>query len=170
MSVHMLGIILMNFFNSSCKFLVLLGLTFVLLFVSKSQAASSLSNEDLLIKAAKENDIRTASILMGSSLDVNATDNKYRTALYHASSFGYIEIVEILCLHKDIDVNVADEYGHTALMMAAFNGHIEVVKMLLRRQDINLSAIDLGGDTALSHAQNGNHPEIVQLLMDNGAV
>lgn len=152
----------------SCKFLVLLGLSFVLLFVAKVQAASSSpSKEDLLIKAAKEGKFDIASHLLSDpSLDVNATDNDSCTALYHACLIGNIKIVRILCRHKDIKLNLGDVYGNTALMMAAFNGHVEVVKLLLSRPDIDVNVTDRGGDSALSHANNGKHPKIAQLIQE----
>jgi ankyrin repeat protein len=104
--------------------------------------------------------------LSDPSLDVNATDNDSRTALYHACLIGNIKIVEILCRHKDIKLNLADVYGNTPLMMAAFDGHVEVVKLLLSRPDIDVNVTDRGGDSALSHATKGNHPKIAQLIQE----
>ena len=69
--------------------------------------------------------------------DVNATDDKGRTALMYAARFGGVEMVEKLLSCPDIDVNKKDYYGRTALMYAIVFGNVDVVERLLSDPRLN---------------------------------
>src|SRR5262249_7329551 len=81
--------------------------------------------------------------------DVNVKNSTDRTALYHASYRGYIDIVKAL-LEKVKDVDVKTNRGDTPLIDAAGHGNWEIVQLLLARgADVNAKNND--GRTALMY-------------------
>ena len=66
----------------------------------------------------------------GRLQQVDATLEGTRTALFRASSYGHIDIVNAL-LAAGANKDQANERGWTPLIWAAYKGHIECVKSLL---------------------------------------
>lgn len=66
-----------------------------------------------------------------SRLDVDATDDLGRTALFLASEKGHMKVVRRL-LRAGADTGRRDEVGRTALDMAVKNGHENVARVLRR--------------------------------------
>ncbi|KAL4778137.1 hypothetical protein BJX76DRAFT_352839 [Aspergillus varians] len=86
--------------------------------------------------------------------NVNTLDMHGYTALYHAASWGHIEICQLLLSTRKVKVDGPSNTLRTPLYLAAGHGHEAVVKLLL--------------DRVLLAARNG-HEAVVQLLLDRGA-
>ena len=78
---------------------------------------------------------------------VNATDNKQRTALYHAAANGHLDAVGIL-LQNGADIEARGDDGLTALLVAVTTGQIDMVKCLLAMGS-NVNARYPDGENAL---------------------
>ncbi len=89
--------------------------------------------------------------LLDQGLDIDAADEKGRTALMWASAWGRNDIVELL-LQRGAETDVRDRYGETALMKAARRGIENVVKTLLDVGGADSRACDNRGKTALEKA------------------
>ncbi|KAL8834139.1 MAG: hypothetical protein Q9170_003886 [Blastenia crenularia] len=73
------------------------------------------------------------------------------TALFEATSYGHVEMVELL-LNHDARVDVRNgEDGETALMVAARKGHSRIVELLLRR-GAKATNTDINGLNAFTKA------------------
>src|SRR5262245_2492834 len=68
--------------------------------------------------------------LLAQGADPNEQDPDARTALHHAASGGYSELVSLLA-RAGGDVNATEQSGWTPLMEAALNGQVAVVSSLL---------------------------------------
>lgn len=120
-----------------------------------------------LFQAVVEEDKGSISQLLQDGADVNAKDNKGRTALMVACWAGCAEIVQAL-IAAGADVNLQETKGGTALMHASGGGHAEPVKALLAAgADINLTSKN--GATALLLASMDGHETVVQALLADGA-
>ncbi|KAF0717419.1 Aste57867_2301 [Aphanomyces stellatus] len=95
-------------------------------------------------------------------VDINARSDDGKTALYMASSEGFVNAVTKL-LDASANANKASELSETPLMVASRKGHLEVVRALLPAADPNLA--DERGWTPLFYAIEQQHKPVVQLLM-----
>lgn len=129
---------------------------------------------DTLRQAIRHDPIATAQGLIAEA-GTEVLDGEHRTLLYHAVSFGRLDLVDWL-LAQGAQVNHQDRSGETALHVAARNGRAGLVEMLLRGgADPNL--VDTDGNGPLWHATYsatlavataGNFTVLKQLL-DAGA-
>src|SRR3990167_4378832 len=85
---------------------------------------------DDLINAVKENDVPLVKQLIGRGANVNHVDGYGCTALYWASTRGFVEYAKVL-LEANADVDRANLYGETPLQSTSSRGHAECVKVLL---------------------------------------
>ncbi|KAK7063128.1 hypothetical protein SK128_019325 [Halocaridina rubra] len=84
-----------------------------------------------LQEAASTGDMKTLiELLEGGEVDVDATDEKERTALHLAADRGQLEVVSLL-LTKECNVNLPDADGRTPLHCAVESGEVGVVEALL---------------------------------------
>ncbi len=115
--------------------------------------------------------------------NVKAIDGNGWTALHHASSNGYNEIVQLLLSHlsppltsnedededEDEDLSIHQESDKLKitypLHLAAENGHTRVVETLLNHSSCDYNLTDGKNRTALHSAVKNNHLEIVELLL-----
>ena len=109
----------------------------------------------------------------GSSIDVNASDHKGRTALALAIAKreseregAYTSVVDVL-LGKNADVRKADLLGHTPLMQAVFVGAEDVFDKLLSKVQ-NIDVLDNEGFTALHHAAGHGQASMIKSLCEAG--
>ncbi|VDP33645.1 unnamed protein product [Schistosoma curassoni] len=65
-----------------------------------------------------------------ASYNINTVNQFDETALYVASYYGDLEIVDVL-LSRNADPNLPTVEGNTPLHSAAFRGHTDVMKQLL---------------------------------------
>ena len=90
-----------------------------------------------------------------------------RPALFHAATFGYVDIAAKL-IEKGAKVNYgADRGAVTPLMAAALNGSAQMVELLVKSgAEVNAAA---AGATALTEATNRGDPEVLRVLLEAGA-
>jgi len=81
-----------------------------------------------LIVSAMDNDLQALKGLIAGGADVDAVDEKGRTALWYAVGRGHFECATAL-LDAKADVDKADEDGHSPLHWASSNGHAEFVRV-----------------------------------------
>jgi hypothetical protein len=87
--------------------------------------------------------------------------------LYHAVSYGYVDVVKML-IDKGTNVTARDEYAGTALHYAAEQEQADVVKMLIGAgADVN--GRDSLGRTALHYAAWFSSKDVVVALVEKGA-
>ncbi len=89
------------------------------------------------------------------------------TALWAASTGGYLEIVKML-VERGAQVNKATLTQSTPLRGASFHGHIEVMKyLLINGADINIA--NCIGQSPLCIAAMRGQLDAVKFLLENGA-
>lgn len=89
-----------------------------------------MSYEDLHDAASSGNLDVVRSILATGIVKVNASDQYRWTALFFASFFGHMNVVQAL-LAAGANVNAASTDGETALHWASSEGHTDIVLVLL---------------------------------------
>jgi ankyrin repeat protein len=114
-------------------------------------------SDTLLMQAASEGDILSASNLLASGDNANSRTLDGYTALMFAAVFGHDEIVRIL-LSNGADANMQSKDGMTALILAARFGHLNVVNNLLAT-GCNTGSKDRYGQTAFRLACDREYME-----------
>ena len=113
--------------------------------------SEALGNQnEALIMASKNNDLKHVQALLEKGADANALSRRdSHSALTAASENGHVEIVRVLLEHG-ADMNEQNARGKRPLQCAARKGHIDVAKLLLEKgADINA---DTGGFAPLVEA------------------
>ena len=67
----------------------------------------------------------------------------YETALFIASSKGYINIVQFLLNFQMTDINASNGNNVTPLMIACFHNEEEIVRLLCQDERINVDLLDI---------------------------
>ncbi|MFH2064371.1 MAG: ankyrin repeat domain-containing protein [Pseudomonadota bacterium] len=110
-------------------------------------------------EAAMKGKIDSVKEHLAAGEEVDARDQYGKTPLILASSWGHLDIMELL-IEKGANVNV-ERQGWTPLISAAASGHVKGVKLLLSKgADINA----LEG-RALSLATMGQNADMVKTLI-----
>ena len=117
----------------------------------------------LLICFAKKGCNREVAGCLDAGANVNAKNEKKRTALMMAAKYGHKSMVRLL-LGKGAEVDAIDEAGMTALMLAAQCGHSHIVQMLYVA-GANINTVSNTGWSALMFAINGREPHTVAALL-----
>ena len=94
--------------------------------------------------------------------DVNAMDNKGRTALMEALTSNKIDCLHFL-ISKGADINKQDNEGCTPLMRACFSGFPEMCLFLLDR-GANKDLKDMQGRRAIDYYQGEIPADLKQRL------
>lgn len=128
------------------------------------------SLDEQLILAVRRNDAGEVDRLLAQGADANADRTPGyagRPPLFHAATFGYVDIAAKL-LDRGAQVDYGADRGvPTPLMLAAINGGPQMVQLLLDRgADVNAEA---AGSTALTEAVRQGRAQVVALLLDAGA-
>src|SRR5688572_24171173 len=149
-------------FSVVCGFFLLLSL---------SACSSERDLESQLVVAARAKDIDRVRQLLDQGVSPNAKETvvgEGRSALFHAASYGAIDIVRLL-IAKGGDVNETKDGRRTPLMMAAVQGYEEVVVVLLNAgANINAREGETGA-TALTDAVRKGHVGVAKTLISRGA-
>jgi ankyrin repeat protein len=127
-----------------------------------------------LMRALKNGQIDDATTLLNTQgLNLDAVDERGRTALYHAVVHGDQKIVMAL-LERKARTDTVTKDGKT-LLHAAFEpkpgrlsseqANIELVKLLAARKDIDINKEDGEGMTPMVLAIDHDQPEIVKLFL-----
>ncbi|KAF3397352.1 hypothetical protein DPV78_007813 [Talaromyces pinophilus] len=99
---------------------------------------------------------------------IQKMDVEDHTALHHAASKGYIDIVRLILNTKGAVVDFVAKSKITPLWLASANGHDNVVSLLIRNE-ANIEARDDLGRTSLCRAAKKGHYSVVELLVKIGA-
>ncbi|EAU81638.2 ankyrin repeat domain-containing protein 50 [Coprinopsis cinerea okayama7 len=100
-----------------------------------------------------------------AAIDVNARDDRGRTALMQAAIGRHQDVVQRLLVEPGIDVHAVDREGRTVLMEAAARGFKDVVERLLAEPGIAVNAVDAEGRTALMEAAVHGRKDVVERLL-----
>jgi ankyrin repeat protein len=121
-----------------------------------------------LLWAARNDDMKSAQMLITAGADVKIANRYGITPLTEAASNGSGAMVELL-LKAGADANTALPEGDTALMLAAKTGVPEAVKALIDHGAKVNAKEDWHGETPLMLAAGENHAAAVKLLIERGA-
>ena len=123
--------------------------------------------EGALRKAAQDGDLQTVKDLLAKGADVNAKDDKGKTALlWTAPARDNPEMVKLL-IAKGADVNAKDNEGETALMIAASQSNPGILTELLAAGAEVNAQNNVGGTALMAAAFRANVEEIKILLAKN---
>lgn len=76
--------------------------------------------------------------LLEFNANINQLDNKGRSALHWAASYGNMKALFVLTEYdEEIDVNIREDAGNDALMWAIRNGHVEATQFLRQKTGSN---------------------------------
>lgn len=125
-------------------------------------------NPQYLRSASLQGELTEVRKAVDQGVDVNAADQRGRTALMLAAFNGHTEVVRLL-LEEGARVSDTNSEGRTPLIFAASGPYAETVKLLLEWEaDPNVT--DSGeGWSALMFAAAGGHLDVVQTLLDYNA-
>jgi hypothetical protein len=148
------------------------GLRLALVFAAVLLAAcAEKSLDEQLIVAVRRNQPAEVDRLLAAGANVNADKVKGfegRPALFHAATYGYVEIAQRL-IDAGADVNAGARTGEvTPLTVAALNGSAPLVALLLSK-GAQVNARDASGSTALTEAVRKGDAEVLRLLLQAGA-
>jgi hypothetical protein len=144
--------------------------------------AASRSLTTILLEAAKENDKAKLESLIstvdntgenpgGADFDLEAKDEKGRTALHWAAAWGNETLLRYLLGEsgtRKADVQASGHRGKTALHLASAHGHTRIVRLLLNH-NANCKATSHGEWTAMHMAAEQGHKEVVRELIHSKA-
>ncbi len=108
-----------------------------------------------------------AFIAVGCFEDVNAVDEKGRTALHRGAKAGDLKVVKAL-LKKKAKLDLKDKYDWTPLCHAVDGKHVEVAKALIDAGADIFVIIEGCNRTLLHRAARWNDLEMVKLLIEAG--
>ena len=121
----------------------------------------------LMVDAASVGDTKRLKSTLGFVRNINFMDDTGATALHHAASGGYNDIVQLL-LSKGASIDVVDKDNNTPLHHAARYGHTSTMELLLS-QGASIKATDKDNNTLLHRAARRGHTSIVELFLSKGA-
>merc|ERR1719367_2542352 len=118
-----------------------------------------------LHRAAEDDDVDVAKLLLANSADVDSTDNDGDTALHEAARKNSVAVAEVL-IENYANVDSTEKHGATALHLAAYHNHVDVAKLLLAKSaNLNATAVSHGdypGLTPLQVAERYRNQEMVE--------
>jgi ankyrin repeat protein len=139
---------------------------FFIQFISVTFIRSDDKNQ-AFFKAVQVADISELRLLLKNGVDPNSKDEIGQTALMHACTKGYSDVITLL-LKNGADVNVKDDVGGTALMYAGLGGHEDLVGLLLDKA-ADFKVRDMQRNTVLIRVAARGHEGVAKLLLEKGA-
>ena len=141
---------------------------FMLLFFSVVSYTDTITSDQQLLKASKQQDWEMVRItLLKKDVDVNSAQGDGATALAWSVYWDHLEITELL-LRAGADPNVANDYGITPLFLAVKNRSADMVEALLEG-GANANATLWSGESPLMTAAKTGVNKVVNALLDHGA-
>ena len=117
--------------------------------------------------AVQEEHPDVVQVLIDAGANIEAKDQKGRSAVLVASCAGTLALVKML-VKAGADVSVTDDEGGTCLSLASYFGHTETVRYLVGLTQMEVDRAT-EGKTALYCAVQEEHADVVQVLIDAGA-
>jgi ankyrin repeat protein len=158
-----------------CKETIRMKLMFCLLALAVSSLHAEVSvATEMLTKACRLGDEKTAESLLAAGVNPDLPDRFGATPLYYAASFNRTEIVELLLAYQaDPNARViinppkdANQFSSAPLQYAAGSGNLRIVSMLIEAgASVNTKGSE--GRTALHFA--GGQVGVMHLLIEKGA-
>lgn len=95
-------------------------------------------------------------LILNNNIDnLDSTDNKGKTALFHACEFGNLNSVKLL-IKSGSDINKRDIFGKTILMYAVESENLELIKYLIEDIEFDINEKDDWGQNAIFFATKIN--------------
>jgi len=140
-------------------------ITFSLLLTPIIHAASDLTDQQLLLNAAKTGNLEgLKKSIEGAGMDPNTANSKGQTLLIVAADYNNVEIVKYLLEREDVNPDLQDNLGYTALIWASYKGFENIIKLLLEH-NANPNLQNNKGHTALLWASFHGHDKVVEVIL-----
>jgi len=119
-----------------------------------------------LVLASKKGHLAAVERLLSMGANIEAEDDRGRTALSAACKKGHVHVASLL-LDKNACIESKCNRGRTPLLWAAAFDFVHVVE-LLRDRKANLSVIDNDGKGAMFHASRNDNGDMISCLRKKG--
>ncbi|MBN19989.1 MAG: hypothetical protein CL678_01790 [Bdellovibrionaceae bacterium] len=116
----------------------------------------------LFVASARGDQIEIAKKLLIKGAEINAQDERKRTALYWTVENNSYPFFKFL-IEKGADLHIRDDQGDTVLLRSAYLGRTQFVKDLISH-NVNVKQEGQFGVTAAMMAASQGHSEILTLL------
>jgi len=116
--------------------------------------------------AAERGDVRALRQLLAAGADLEARDERGRTALLAATHANAVAAARLL-IEAGADVNARDAINDTPYLYAGARGHLEILELTLSH-GADLRSVNRFGGTALIPACERGHVETVRRLIAAG--
>ncbi|RAR41451.1 hypothetical protein DP091_24030 [Paenibacillus sp. MDMC362] len=116
-----------------------------------------------LIEYAEQGNTEQVRQLLQSGADINATDERGRTAVMVATYHNHVGTVEAL-IQAGADINIRDHQRNNVFLYAGAEGMMEILRLAIEA-DADVTLTNRYGGTALIPASDRGHVEIVQELL-----
>ena len=120
--------------------------------------------DQILLKAAKEGNIKDVKEALRYDADVNALQNGDCTALMIACASKHEDVIKFLLETEKCKVDTVDSKGRSALLIASAAGLVDSVKLLLKHK-ADAKSCDNNGNTALIAASCKNTFLFTEMIM-----
>ncbi len=141
-------------------------LQFLVLLISKRLVNNPKNRvgQSLLHTSVIHNNIETLRFLVDSGLNINETDDDYRTPLHLSVVYPVdVNIVSYL-ISNEADVNAKTERLETPLFLACQSNNTDAVRILLETNKCDISFPNDLGQEAMFIAYKNDNKEILRLL------
>jgi ankyrin repeat protein len=114
----------------------------------------------LMVAVAQDHADVVGELLRDRRIELNARDDRDRTALHLAAEDAAPAILAVLASRPDVDLNPKDSAGMTPISRAAFAGRVDAVGTLLARPATDPNRVDRHRRTALHIGDPRTNPAI----------
>ena len=121
-----------------------------------------------LISAAEQGDTNTLLDLLEEGAEINAVDERGRTAVMAATHANQVEAVRIL-IDAGADIDIQDNMRDNPFLYAGAEGLLEILKLCIVAGP-DYSRVNRYGGSALIPAAHHGHPDCVLELVTNSRV
>ncbi len=118
------------------------------------------------LDAVFRGDLKQVREHIGRRVNIDARDNRRRTALLIATYRNHVEIARIL-IDSGADVNARDDINDSPYLYAGAEGRLEILRMTVVA-GADLESVNRYGGTALIPAAHHGHVETVEYLLTTG--